>query len=127
MITKSLRIGNIIHEKCRDLFDGRCYPVIADKGADYPFMLYRRSGIYLTESKDRFIVDNVNVEIIVADSDYDRSVELIQAVKDRLELHRFRTDEVYIMQTEVTGCSENWHNDAYIQTLALMFKVCSAK
>lgn len=124
MITKSLKIGDMVYALCKDICKGGCYPIIADKGANYPFMIYRRSGLSERSSKDRGIVDYVNVEIILCSQDYTESIDLITKVKDTLELKRWYNGEFQVIDTEITGGAEWWHNDAYVQSLNVQFKVC---
>lgn len=123
MITQSFKIGKVVFDLCKDICSGGCFAVIADKGAEYPFMVYRRAGIYQDSDKDTNFVDNIAVEIMVAATNYDESVELIQKVKDKLELKRCIKDDIKIINTEVTGCSETWTNDSYVQHISLTFKV----
>lgn len=124
MITKSLKIGDMVYDLCKDICSGGCFPIIADKGAKYPFMIYRRSGLSEMASKDHNIIDFVNVEIIVCSTDYTESVNLITKVKDTLELKRWSNGEFRVIDTDITGGSEYWNNDAYVQSLNVMFKVC---
>ena len=47
-----LEIGKAI----KTVLDGttKVYPLIADMGASYPFIVYRRSGLSHANTKDRF-------------------------------------------------------------------------
>lgn len=122
MKTKSLNIGKLIYEQCKEMgIDA--YPCMADKGATRPFLIYRRSGLTQSESKDANYVDRINVEIIIASKTYDESVKLIQEVKDNIERKRYTYDGMCIEKTEVTGCSEYWSNDDYVQVLNFVFHV----
>lgn len=124
MITKSLKIGDMVYDLCKNICTGGCFPIIADKGSKYPFMIYRRSGLGMQSAKDENIIDYVSVDILLYATDYTESVNLIQSVKDTLELKRWSNGEFRVIDTDITGSSEFWHNDAYVQSLTVQFKVC---
>lgn len=121
MITESLNIGHVVYELLKDI--APCYAIIADHGTEYPFIVYRRMSLYQQTNKDSNFVDNVGVEIAVASKEYGQSVELIQKIKDKLELKRTVIDKLIIQNTEFTGSSESWSEDAYIQTIGVNFQV----
>ena len=119
---QSLNIGKVIYELCKDFI--QCYPVIADKGTEYPFLVYRRNGLSQDEDKDSLIVDKVRVELVLASKDYDESVELIQKVKDTLSRRYYSPETgISIEKTVVTGASESWMNDAYTQRIEFIMHV----
>lgn len=119
---QSLNIGKVIYERCKDLI--KCYPIIADKGSEYPFMIYRRSGLSTDFSKDRCIYDTVTVELVIASVEYDESVRLVQSVKERLTGRYFNKEYgIAVANMKVIGASEGWNNDAYIQRLEIQMQV----
>ena len=129
--TSSLKIGRVIHNELKDII--RTFPIIADKNATYPFGIYKRLSLTSDNTKDIFnYEEEANVEIIIATTTYDESVELAQAIKIRMESTKgsFETpkeEAIYIDNIELTNASEDWQNDAYIQRLSFnitMLKEC---
>ena len=82
--TSSLKIGRVIHEQLNDII--RIFPIIADKGVEGNFAVYRRTALNVSDTKDLYNYEEVAyMDIIVVSSTYDNSVELAQAIKIRLE------------------------------------------
>lgn len=123
MQTQSLHIGKYIYERLKDLCSGGCFAVIADHGAQMPFMVYRRTGLTILENKDSDFVDRVNVEIAIVSADYDESVSLVQKAKDMLNRRRDIFENLCVEKIEIVNASENWANDAYVQRLNLLIKI----
>lgn len=125
--TSSLKIGRVIHEKLKDII--RIFPIIADKGVEGNFAVYRRTALNVSDTKDLYNYEEVAyMDIIVVSSTYDSSVELAQAIKIRLEATRgdFETakeEAITIGSIEMTNASEDWQNDAYIQRLTFKINI----
>jgi len=120
--TSSLKIGRVIHENLKDII--RIFPIIAEKGVTGDFAVYRRTSLYTDDTKDLFnFEEKANIEIIIASTTYNDSLEYAQAIKIRMEsLHgKFETEKeeaIIIDSIELNSASEDWSNDAYIQRLS---------
>lgn len=125
MQTNSLNIGKVIYDLCNGICP--CYPVIADKGAEYPFIIYRRDGLVQDNTKDTAVADRIRMEIVLAAKDYDESVRLIQKVKNAIDCRRYYSPDsnICVQKTTITGASERWNNDAYVQSLDFVMEVTS--
>lgn len=125
--TSSLKIGRVIHEQLNDII--RIFPIIADKGVEGNFAVYRRTALNVSDTKDLYNYEEVAyMDIIVVSSTYDNSVELAQAIKIRLEAVNgdFETaneEAITIGNIEMTNASEDWQNDAYIQRLTFKINI----
>lgn len=125
--TSSLKIGRVIHEQLKDII--RIFPIIADKGVEGNFAVYRRTALNESDTKDLYNYEEVAyMDIIVVSSTYDNSIELAQAIKIRLEAVNgdFETaneEAITIENIEMTNASEDWQNDAYIQRLTFKINI----
>lgn len=125
--TSSLKIGRVIHEKIKDII--RIFPIIADKGVEGNFAVYRRTALNVSDTKDLYNYEEVAyMDIIVVSSTYDCSVELAQAIKIRLEavngdFETAKEEAITIGNIEMTNASEDWQNDAYIQRLTFKINI----
>lgn len=118
----SLKVGRFIAEHIKDIVP--VYAVLADHGATYPFAVYRRTGLTTYNTKDKFnYSEHVLIEINVASKDYDESVELLDKIKSRLEHKSGIINDIYVEGIDVINSSEDWQNDAYIQTIVFRIKV----
>lgn len=116
LLTDNLDFGTFIIEKIDDIIP--VYPIIADKGATYPFCVYRRTGFVPKNTKDIYNYEEIiSIEIIIASTSYKESIKLAQKIKDTLECYRGRWRTTTINQILMDNCNEDWSNDAYIQKL----------
>lgn len=119
--TSSLKVGRVIHERLQDII--RIFPIVADKGTIGDFAVYRRISLSESDTKDLYNFEEIaNVEIIVVAQNYEKSLEIAQAIKIRLEhtIGKFETnkeEEIAINKIEMTNASEDWNNDAYLQKM----------
>ena len=66
---KSIEIGKFIYSLlCTDsrlatLVGNKIFPVIVDNGTTYPFIVYRRSNVTASYSKDFHLSDEVSLDI----------------------------------------------------------------
>lgn len=118
----SLKVGKFIAEYIKDIVP--IYAVLADHGAKYPFAVYRRTGLTTYNTKDKFnYSEHVLLEINVASPDYDEGVEILDKIKTKLEHKRGIVQGIYVEGIDVINSSEDWQNDAYIQTIVFRIKV----
>lgn len=116
LLTDNLEFGTFINEFVDDICT--TYPIIADKGATYPFCVYRRTGFIAKNTKDVYNYESViSMELIVASTKYKESVILAQKIKDKLEGYRGEWRTTRINKIVLDNTNEDWANDAYIQRL----------
>lgn len=122
--SKSLEVGMAVNKLLEGIID--CYPIIADKGANYPYLVYRRTGLGEELTKDRRCdgyTEYATVELILVAVKYRESIELAQKIKDKLEQSRGEIDDIKIRNIVMINSSENWANDAYLQSLTMRIEI----
>ena len=58
----SLGIGKVIYKLLKDF---TTYPLVADNNAKYPFLVYKRSNVTSSSSKDGIYEDTVDISITI--------------------------------------------------------------
>lgn len=117
-----LKIGKAIKSIFHDFHN--VYPLIADQGSTYPFIIYRRNGVNHADSKDRFNYQEViTLEIIVAADNYSESIDLAEKVMYRLESTRGEYNKIQIQEIKLVDASEDYLEDAYIQKLTFKIEI----
>lgn len=57
----------------------KVYPLVADKGTTFPFIVYRRTGLSPSSTKDRYSYREMGtVEVLIAANSYDESITLAE-------------------------------------------------
>lgn len=103
--------------------ENRIYPLIADQGTIYPFIIYKRTGIEPMTSKDRFICSEVtSVDVIIASDRYDESIEVAELVKDALIGKNGIYSGIKITDIDMISADEDYIEDTFIQNLTFNIK-----
>lgn len=125
----SLQIGKAIYnilsndDKVVDKVQYKIYPLIADTGTTFPFIVYKRTGIEPADSKDRFIYnENTYVEVMIASDKYNESIEIAELVKNALAGKRGQYSGIDIYDIGMTGADEDYIEDTFIQNLTFNIK-----
>lgn len=114
--TDSLKIGTYINDRLQNYLP--CFPIIAEKGANYPFCVYRRTALSGNTSKDGYTYEEtISVEIVVCATTYSESIRYAHEIKTQLEQQRGRFENINITNISLTNANEDWSGDAYIQRL----------
>ncbi|MCF0185739.1 MAG: DUF3168 domain-containing protein [Bacteroidaceae bacterium] len=108
----SLQIGKAIFS----LLDGiSVFPLIADAGATYPFVIYRRTNAIPSATKDMYnYKELVTLEVLVAASSYEQSVEVAELVREKLEHTRGDYNGISIGEVKMISGDENYLEDAFV-------------
>lgn len=118
----SLSIGKIIKAQLNDIIPDKVFPLIAPAKTQYPFIIYRRSGISVYGSKDGIYEDGPTVEIIVASLSYEDSINLAEKIRIALENKQGTVNGIRITGIDLIGADESYLSDAYIQKLTFQIK-----
>ena len=122
LLTKNLEIGTFIKEQVDPICS--TYPIIADKGADGNYCVYRRTGFIAKNTKDIFDYEStISMEIIVVAQTYKESIRLAQQIKDKLEGFRGIWNKTVITNIFLENTNEDWNNDFYLQRLYFTINV----
>lgn len=120
----SLSIGkNIIKllsadKNLKNIVNDRIFPVIADEGTVFPFIVYRRNGIDIMANKD-YNTESPIIMIQIAATNYSQSVLIAEYVRKALEHKNDETIDDIIVQDGV----EDWLDDTFIQNITFLIKL----
>lgn len=118
----SLNIGKAIYTILQTSIDidKKIYPLIADEGTTFPFIIYKRTGLTPESTKDN-TNENVSVEINIASSNYSESIDLAIEVRKALEHKKGTYSDIAIEDIVIDDATEDYIEDTFIQTLT--FKI----
>lgn len=118
----SLNIGKAIYTILQTSIDidKKIYPLIADEGTTFPFIIYKRTGLTPESTKDN-TNENVSVEINIASSNYSESIDLAIKVRKALEHKKGTYSDIAIEDIVIDDATEDFIEDTFIQTLT--FKI----
>ena len=116
----SLQVGKAIYNilsndaKVIDSVGHKIYPLIADTGTTFPFIVYRRTSIEPSDSKDRFIYsEDTYVEVVI---------EIADLVKNALQGKKGNYSGINIHDIRMTNADEDYIEDTFIQNLTFNIK-----
>lgn len=102
----------------------KVYPLVADEGTTYPFVVYRRSGLTPASTKDRYSYkESASVEIIIASNSYPDSINLAEQVKLKMNNTRGTYNGLGIGEISLTDADEDYLEDAFIQKLKFNIEI----
>lgn len=122
-----LSIGLYINEKLGNtpdlitLVGEKVFPISTQKEVTFPFVVYQRSGLTSTYTKDFLSDDTVSVSFIVASDKYFQSVEIAEAL--RIALEGKRAKKYGIIETKLVSANEDLIEDTFVQSLVFSFKM----
>lgn len=123
--SSNLEIGTFIKEQIEDIIP--VFPIIADKGAEGNFALYRRTGFVSKNTKDRYnYEEEISIEIYIVSQTYKESILLAQRVKDKLEGFFGKWKNTFITGVYLENANEDY-TDVYIQRLYFNINVDNGK
>ena len=99
------------------------FPIVAEDGTDYPFVIYRRTGLVSNNCKDGYYEDIVRVEIKAICATYIQSVQVINRIRELFECQHIEYENMTIEDTSIENASENYEYNAFTQTINLVFKI----
>lgn len=100
-----------------NLTDVGIFPIIAEQGAKYPYIIFTRDNVYTHTSKDGYYIDNVEFSVeIYTGNDYSRGVEIATQIREILDDWK-KSEELSIIHTTLKSASEIYIEDTYQQRL----------
>lgn len=121
---KSLELGRIIKNILSQdtllskQIGTKIYPLVAEKGTNFPFIVYRRESVTPSSNKDSLVYDvTVRMSLIIASSDYKQGLDLLSRTIDTLlqELPK----ETDCTDIEILDTSEEYRDDTFLQLLSI--------
>lgn len=128
---ESLELGRVVKsillqdKELSKQVGSRVFPLAADKGTSFPFIVYRRDGLTPSSNKDRLVYDTqVRMSFIVASSDYRQGLEICSKVVDVLLASQGRTiGGLEITDLELQDTSEEYREDTFLQLLSITVNI----
>lgn len=125
-MVNSILIGKTIYKLLTDsdelkkYVDNKIYPLIADDGVTFPFIIYYRTSIRNNICKDGYYEDEVSFSIIAVSNSYIQSLEIANIVRSIFEKDKL-TDTIYNVTVE--DIDEDYRDNAYVQQLDFNCKI----
>ena len=98
----------------------KIYPLIADEGTTFPFIIYRRNSVTPESDKD-YTNDSAYIQIMIAANNYAESVDLAEKVRTSL-IHKNGTIQtIPVEDITLEDGSEEFIDNTFVQNL--IFKI----
>ena len=128
---ESLELGRVVKsillqdEELSRQVGSKVFPLVADKGTSFPFIVYRRDGLTPSTNKDKLVYDTqVRISLIVASSDYRQGLGICSKVIDVLLASQGRTiGGLEIIDLELQDTSEEYREDTFLQLLSITVNI----
>lgn len=113
------------NEALNEYINKRIFPLVAELGAEFPYVAYSKTYITPIYTKDYHTEDSVGIEIIIASQDYLESLEIANIIREQFECKKLGLDDITVDQINLTGISESYDEsaDAFVQRISFDFKV----
>ena len=111
-----LEIRNVILSSTavKNAVGTKVFPLIANAGTTFPFVVYRRSSYSPKSDKDT-LTESVYMEIAIICTNYEQSVSIANDVADALIQYESDTIE----EIKVTNISEEFISNSFVQKVNL--------
>lgn len=120
----SLQIGKAIYTILAKNNISKVFPLVADEGTTFPFIVYKRSGLEPANTKDRYNFSELaTLDIIVAANTYEESITIAEQVKDILEHSRGTYADINIEEITLDDADEDYLEDTFIQKLTFKINI----
>lgn len=119
----ALSVGKVIKQQLDSVMPKKVFPLIAPAKTDYPFIIYRRSGVTVSSNKDYSGEDTARIEVITAAVNYDESIKIAEDIREALEHKRGKVNGLIIEDIELIQADESYLSDAYVQKLTFNIKL----
>lgn len=88
------------------------YPVIAEEGVTYPFIIFKRQAINPVYAKNSLQYDTCTFSVAIVTNTYIQTIEIAERVRTILECY-----DGELKQVRLSTIDEEFLDDAYIQDL----------
>lgn len=118
----TLQIGKAIRAILADI--EKVYPLVADEGTTFPFVVYRRSSLVPSSTKDRYnYQEKSTIEIAIASDNYSEGIELAEKIKTILEHKRGTYNDIKIGDITLVDADEDYIENTFIQRLVFEINI----
>lgn len=121
---KNFKIGSEIRNvilssaAVKNAVDTKVFPLIANAGTTFPFIVYRRSSYSPLSNKD-VLNESVYMEIAIICTNYEQSVSIANDVADVLLAYESDTIE----EIKVSNISEEFISNSFVQKVNLQINL----
>ena len=105
------------------LQSGQITALVANENTTFPFIVFSRTGLTQSYTKDGLLESNITFEIVCVSTDYVESLEIANIVRNLLECKCYTDEELYIKQIILSAVNEDYMYDAYVQRLTFSMVV----
>ena len=99
------------------------YPLVADNDAKFPFIIYKRTGLVSYICKDGTYQDDVTIEIKVVSDKYSVGITLANLIRSLIQRPYNTYGDMEINDVTINFASEDFIENAYIQTMQFTLKI----
>ncbi len=96
------------------LVGSKVFPIVANEGTTFPFIVYRRTNYTPASNKD-YTSEIVGVEINILSQKYDEAVNIADVVATSLD----RKETNFIEDIKITNISEDYIEDTFVERIYL--------
>ena len=128
----SILIGKAIYnilknnDELKSYLDDRIFPIIANEGTSFPFIVYTRTNVTPNYVKGGIYLDGTTVEINIVSTNYVESVDIANVVRNVMEsIKRTTVDGLYIDEIKMSSCNEGYYEYAFVQILTFDINIGS--
>ena len=123
----SLSIGSLIREVLLENEDvaaitDNVFPVITNE-AELPYVFYKVASLQHDATKGGNGHDTIQLEVNCCAETYLECVNLSEAVRSALDYIHADDENLHIESSHLTGYTQGWAEDAYVDTLNFTIKV----
>lgn len=116
--TISLDIGLALKDILEEDGIRKVYPVVADVDIQGEFVVYRRAGMILNNTKDIYNDEEVvEMEFIAVGSSYAKALNLAKRIKNALEGYRGLSENIPISNIIMNDASEDYVSESFLQIM----------
>lgn len=123
----TLNIGKVIYSLLHTIeIDDKqltnIYPLIAENGTSFPFIVYSRDNLIPKFCKDGCYEDEVSITVRIVSATYYGGLDLAQQVREKLTLIDYKSDDM-VITSNLDNATESYEENSYIQTLTFNLKI----
>lgn len=119
-----LQVGKAIKDILAKEQITKVYPLVADEGTTFPFVIYKRTALTPASSKDRYNYSYmITMEVTIAASTYIDSVDLAEQIYTLLEHTRGTYNSIKINEINLIDASEEYLEDSFTQKLIFNIEI----
>lgn len=120
---KNFEVGKHIKEfldvpSVRKYLKGKIFPLIANEGTDFPFLVYRRAS-YVPENTKDYEDEKVTIEIVIAANTYVESLDIANSVADALN----GKEDDLISDITIQNLYEDYADDTFLQYITIQVSI----